>query len=118
MADKLADDHLPTCNRVAQQQQQRAALAFTDDRVVGHEQRNQWHQEDAEARKAHHGHGQCRRAHRSRRRASEQNQRERQRRHQRRRGEHPAVAQSIAQLLPGNGQDGVHAVSSRRRKCA
>jgi hypothetical protein len=46
MSDELADQHLPACDRITQQQQHRAAFHLADNGVVGDQQRNQRQEED------------------------------------------------------------------------
>ena len=56
MTEELAGHHLPARQGIAQQQQQRTALVFTDDRIEGKRQGNQGDEIDTQAGKAYRGH--------------------------------------------------------------
>ena len=119
MPDEFPEHHLPAADRIAEQQQQRAALGFADDGVVGDQESDQRHEEDREAGQADDHHVERVRADIARGRAAEERQRERQGGEQHGRGENPAVPQALLDFLSGDEQDAFHrAVSRSRRKCA
>ena len=132
---ELAEDDRAAADRVGEQQQQRAALGLAGDGVVREQERDQRHEEDGEAGEADRHHVEPAGADGPGGRAAEQRQRKREGGEQQRGGEHPAVAETLANLLAGEGQDGVHGpprpgwagggfrgeadhhAASRRRKC-
>ena len=110
---------LPARDRIAEEQKHGAALHLADDGVVRDEQRDERQEEDGQAGEADDDHVERSHADAPRRRAAEERERERQGGEKQGGGEHPAVAESLANFLIRDDQDIPHrAASCARRKCA
>ncbi|MNY47958.1 hypothetical protein D3C86_1832580 [compost metagenome] len=111
MADELAEQDVPTPQRVGQQQQQRAAFVFADDGVIGQQQSNQRHAECRQAGEASDGGGHRGEAQLPGSRRPQPGDAGRQHREQQADRQQPAVAQTVIEFLAGHVPDRVHTVS-------
>ena len=111
-AEKFAKEQVSTQDARGQDQAERAIFPFAHDQVVSHEQSEQWHQILDEVEQAHGGslvslHADVsdldQAEHAGERYHGQPNENAR---------NNPAAAQSIAEFLQPNDQDGFHAVTS------
>jgi hypothetical protein len=101
----LADQQFSAAQRQRQHQIERSAFALADDGIEAEHQCDQWYQVDDQADQAGDGDGHRAEAQRTLLGIAEVGDRQRERGEYQRHHEYPAVAQPIAELLAGDGED-------------
>ncbi|MCY1549055.1 hypothetical protein D9M68_852040 [compost metagenome] len=117
MTEEFSGQQLRARQGVGQQQHQGALRLLTDDGVIGQQQSNQRNQERRQGGKTDHGGRQAGETYLAGNRGAECRQPHCEHAEDHPDGDHPAIAQTVDELLAGDTQQRTHDASARWLKC-